>query len=142
MTDEKQEVTAELEWCWREKGSDIAHGTYKSREEAIEEARSMSDSRVVLVGHCIYPDAAYCAEHVTDMQQLLEQMDEYAYANEYPFEDTVFDICCGAEKHKAAEAALKAALRAWADEFVDPPTAWHTSSDEEEVVIHPEADDE
>lgn len=136
----KPENQPAVEWCWREKDAEVAHGPFSSREEAIAEAKAQNDwSRTVMIGRCVYPDPVFTAGQVTDMDYLLEQMDEHAYDNEYPFDDSVFDISGGSERHKAAQEGLKQALMAWAKEFIDPPTSWHTSEqEEEEVEINPE----
>jgi tryptophan 2,3-dioxygenase len=136
MTTEKEQ------WCWREVNGEMAAGPFQSREEAIEEAKGSSDSRVVLIGHCVYPDPAHIAKQVIDVDFLLEQMEEYHYENEYPVDDQVFDLYSKEEHGRAlnAQEALQVAVKGWATLYIKPPTYWHTSEQEEEVVIHPEVE--
>jgi hypothetical protein len=132
-------TTKNEQWCWREKNGETASGPFNSREEAIEEAKNSSDSCVVSVGRCTYPDPVHIAGAVTDMDDLLEKMEEYHYENEYSYDDQVFDLKSAVAKE--AQESLKQAVREWAAKYLDQPTIWHTSENEEEVVIHPEAAD-
>jgi len=129
---------AEEQWCWREKNGEVAYGPFTSREEAIEEAKTSSDSRVVMIGNVVWPDPVAVAGEMADIDHLMEQMEEYAYDNGLSHDDSIFDL--KTNNAKEAQEGLKKHLRAWAEEFVATPTYWHTSEQEEEVEIHPEVD--
>jgi hypothetical protein len=131
---EKKPEPDPVQWCWREKNAEIAHGPLSSREDAIEEARAESESRTVMIGNVVWPDPVEVAGETADVDYLLEQMEEYAYDNGLSHDDSIFDL--KASNCKEAQEGLKKHLRAWAEEFVAAPTYWH-SDDEEEVEIHP-----
>jgi hypothetical protein len=125
------------QWCWREPNSEIAHGPLASREDAIDDAKMESESRTVMIGNCVWPDAVTIAGETADVDFLLEQMEEYACDNGLGTDDSIFDL--KAENSKEAQEGLKNHLRAWAAEFLATPSYWH-SEREEEVEINPEGD--
>lgn len=122
-----------VDWCWRIPESELAHGPFSSREQALEDARRESDAVKVLVGH---PEYLRPADWIpSDMDELLERMDMFAYDNGFPGDDQLFEV--PDEDQKEAQADLDRTLAAWASKWVRPTGQWQTS-EEEEQLLYPE----
>lgn len=108
------------EWAWMEPGSENAHGPFKTREEALDDARS-EERESVCVGQVDYPDPVYFAGAVADAESIVERMDEAladGVGEFYPGDDPMFEL------KPYAEEALRAALSTWAELYVERVGSW------------------
>lgn len=114
---------------WTIDGEEHAHGPFNSVEEALEDAvEYLSDFHSELapteyeisVGTCQFADpAAYVPSNMDD---LLERMNEIAYDNGFCDEDDTFYV--SKDQKEEAKKALDEALSAWATKYVMAEEVW------------------
>ena len=87
-------------------------GAFETREEAEAaglDFHAEDESVWVCKGQWIEPEKAIRSISMSDLYYVLEEMEDWAYHNEYPGEDQVFFLSTN-----TAESALKQALANWA----------------------------
>ena len=113
-------------YAWAIKGAEHCEGPFETREKAIESAtRDYGDmpGTIICIGSVSYADPVHYVP--TDLDDMLERMDECAVDNEFGFwENEVFEPKPGAKE------ALEQTLKAWASHFVTSQV-WTVSFDQE-----------
>ena len=127
----------ESKWFWGYSEEGRYSGPFESREDALKDAAASCDiGDVIFVGTGYLPDpgkyaALVFSQMIGDIGELLYRMNEQAYDNEeHPLDTPQFEFSDGL---KQADAALKDALRRWAEQHVQA-TAWVISNPERIVL--------
>lgn len=123
----------ERKWGWAY--HEEAHGLFDSKEEAVQDAlyELGPDTEIeVDIGRCKLADPTDYLK--TDVDDLLEELDQQAGDNDFSFaEDEIFEI---EDKDKEeAQKELKEVMSAWAKKYVH--TKMWILEDTEEVIIGP-----
>jgi hypothetical protein len=118
-------------WCWGYLEAERVDGPFDSREEAIEDAKATVDPGVkeINVGRCNWADSGYYAKAVTDMDDLIERMEEHYVDNECYCDDSVFEVA----DPTMAEKVLKEVVRKWAEKYLKG--IYWCMSDHEKVIL-------
>ena len=128
-------MTETISWGWEEHNDSICHGTFESREEAIEDALEHlhpGEKRTITVGHIKELEAA---DYVTvDADEMLDQAaqecwDEFNYDGDRPFDFVSTEIIPEAvqELHKF--------MREWAGKYLYNVDAFYILEDTETVEL-------
>lgn len=116
------EIKKVNQWAWMVDGNCIAHGPFKTREEAIEDARGHyapeECPREIVIG---YPSYANAASYLpVDIDTFLEQLEENAFDNDFGFaDDTIFDVNGDVGE---AEKELEEVFINWANKWLSSTT--------------------
>lgn len=117
------------EYAWAIKGAEHCEGPFPSKKEAVEDAKGEygdMPGTVIVIGKVRYADPVHYVP--TDLDDIMERMDENAFDNEFGFyEGEIFDA------KKGAKEALEKVLTDWARTFVSS-TVW-TLDTEEEITL-------
>lgn len=126
-------------WGWERQNDDVGHGTFESREEAIEDARDHlrpGQTRVISVGHIKELEAA---DYVTvDSDELLDDAAQQVFDDYGCEEDRLFDFV-STEVIPEAVQELHKFMREWASKYLYNTEGFWILEEVEEVTISKEA---
>jgi len=123
-----------FEWAWKVEWGERAHGPFKTKEEAIADAKDYypaepNDCPSLMLGKVVWPDPG---EHVQcDVDDLMERADENAYDAGCWCDDDELYVLKGLQEE--AQKDLNELLAAWARKWLSP-SKW-TFEELEELII-------
>lgn len=104
------------DWAWMREHDEFAHGPFKTKEEALanaKEAMQGYSSKKIHIGEVEYANPAL---HLwDDVDRHLEEMDQSASDNGFAWcEDSIFEV----KDMAKAQEALTELMEKWAEEYV------------------------